>query len=114
MTKCKCLCCDWQGEESDVRLPIPDLFERLDDGVTVMPAGECPNCGSLAYNEDALAEMQLADAAPDLLAACEAIVNHIESLPDDTEKCRILKLSLNNRAGDMIRQAIAKAKGGAA
>lgn len=50
-------------------------------------------------------------AAFDLLAACEALVSHVESLPDDTEKCRILRLCLNNRAGDLIREAIAKARG---
>lgn len=50
-------------------------------------------------------------AAPELLKACKAIVEHVESLPNDTEKCRILRLALNNRAGDLIRAAIAKAEG---
>jgi hypothetical protein len=56
-------------------------------------------------------------AAPGLLEACEAFVRHIETMPDDTEKGRILGLALNNRAGDMIRAgemiraAIAKATG---
>lgn len=50
-------------------------------------------------------------AAPELLEACQELVKHIETLPDDTEKCRTLKLALNNRARDMIRKAIEKATG---
>lgn len=39
--------CDWAGAASD--LPeIKDLPERITPGSEV-PAGECPNCGSLAY-----------------------------------------------------------------
>jgi hypothetical protein len=50
-------------------------------------------------------------AAPELLAACLELVEHIETLPDDTEKCRILRLALNNRAGEKIKEAINKATG---
>ena len=49
-------------------------------------------------------------ASLDLLRAAKALVSHIEELPDDTEKCRHLKLALNNRAGEELREAIAKAE----
>ena len=49
-------------------------------------------------------------AAPDLLHACKAFVKHIESLPDDTEKCRHLRLSLKNRPGELLIEALAKAE----
>ena len=40
--------CDWTGTEADLTWPPPDLHLRLDPGGTV-PAGECPECGVLAY-----------------------------------------------------------------
>lgn len=49
--KCECDDCDWIGPESDLRCElgdIPDLCERLDPG-GVVPSGECPECGALAY-----------------------------------------------------------------
>jgi hypothetical protein len=51
------------------------------------------------------------DTAAELLTACKAFVKHIESLPDDTEKCRHLRLALENRPGELLMEAIAKAKG---
>jgi len=45
-----------------------------------------------------------------LLAACKAIVEHTNNLPDKPERTRILKLALNNRAGNMIKAAIAEAE----
>ena len=53
--------------------------------------------------------INLVNAAPKLLAACIELVKHIETLPDDTEKCRILRLALNNRAGEQVKEAINKA-----
>jgi len=49
-------------------------------------------------------------AAPEMLEALEALTKHIDDLPDGTEKCRTLKTALNNRAGDLIRAAIEKAR----
>jgi predicted nucleic acid-binding protein len=64
-----------------------------------------------AHENEQTANARLIAAAPDLLEACLALVTHLEELPEDTEKCRHLKLALNNRAGDMIHAAIAKARG---
>jgi hypothetical protein len=47
----------------------------------------------------------------DLLKACIYFVKSIESLPDDTEKCRHIKLCFNNRAGELFLEAVNKAKG---
>jgi hypothetical protein len=44
----------------------------------------------------------------ELLDACKTFVKHIESLPDDTEKCRHLRLALENRPGELLIEAIAK------
>lgn len=46
---------------------------------------------------------QLADAVSDL-------IRHMDSLPDDNEKCRILKTALNNRSGDLINDAMLHAR----
>lgn len=43
----KCDNCDWQGR-ADCANQISDVEERLDPGGEV-PAGECPECGALAY-----------------------------------------------------------------
>jgi len=77
---CKCDACGWQGDESQLRCEfgdIEDLYERLDpDGI--VPVGECPECGSLAYVEPSqwqpVASDTLTAAAPELLAACEYVV----------------------------------------
>jgi len=42
--------CDWQGTLGEVG-GIQDPGERLEVGGTV-PAGECPECGALAYLKD--------------------------------------------------------------
>jgi hypothetical protein len=66
---------------------------------------------SCLFRAELTEQERIAAAAPDMLAALEAVVAHIDSLPGDTERCRILKLALNNRAGDMVFAAIAKARG---
>jgi len=48
---CKCDNCQWTGIESQLGktlFQIHRLAERLDPG-SVVPAGECPKCGSFAY-----------------------------------------------------------------
>lgn len=49
--RCECEDCDWHGIADQLGCEfadIPDLYERLDIGSEV-PAGECPDCGCLAY-----------------------------------------------------------------
>lgn len=43
----ECDNCDWEGTLEQLGI-IKDAHERLDPGST-MPAGECPECGALAY-----------------------------------------------------------------
>lgn len=53
-TRCECGNCEWTGPESKLGCElgdVPDLYERLDPG-GVVPAGECPECGALAYPVD--------------------------------------------------------------
>lgn len=45
-----------------------------------------------------------------LLAAAEDFIETIDNISDYTEKGRILRRALNNRAGEMLRAAIAAAK----
>lgn len=55
---CSCDNCDWQGAESMLSADTastPDLAARLDAG-GVVPAGECPVCGALAYYDDETTE----------------------------------------------------------
>lgn len=46
-TPCACDNCEWKGP-AELLEPIHDIEQRLDPGGTV-PAGECPECGALAY-----------------------------------------------------------------
>lgn len=46
-TICCCDGCDWRGAAEELD-DIDRLHERLDAG-GVVPAGECPACGALAY-----------------------------------------------------------------
>jgi len=69
---CKCGTCDWRGTESDLTIhlaEIPGLGERLDAGATV-PAGECPECGYLAYLSEP-------ENAPDLRDALRATAREL-------------------------------------
>ncbi len=48
---CRCDNCTWTGPTSKLGCQledVPDLSIRLDPGGEV-PAGECPECGCLAY-----------------------------------------------------------------
>lgn len=51
---CECGNCDWTGPEEKLGCEfdnIPDLWQRIEPGGTV-PAGECPECGALAYCQE--------------------------------------------------------------
>ena len=51
LRNCHCGNCNWTGDEAELATPLdltPGLNIRLDAGATV-PAGECPECGALAY-----------------------------------------------------------------
>jgi hypothetical protein len=43
----RCDNCNWEGGAEELK-PIRDLASRLDPG-GVVPSGECPECGALAY-----------------------------------------------------------------
>ena len=48
---CKCDNCQWEGAADDLGIAlfeIHHLADRLDPG-SIVPAGECPECGSFAY-----------------------------------------------------------------
>jgi hypothetical protein len=68
-TPCYCGNCDWRGSFDGTKI-IHDFEERIDPGAEV-PAGECPECGALAYIDTP--ETRARGAAEDLLAALEAL-----------------------------------------
>lgn len=43
----ECADCSWRGHINDVK-PIRHYWERVDEDDDNEPAGECPECGSLA------------------------------------------------------------------
>lgn len=43
----KCANCDWEGKANKL-LPIRNLSQRIEPS-EIVPAGECPDCTSLAY-----------------------------------------------------------------
>ena len=51
---CACGNCDWSGPISAAKEPR-DLWARVDAGCEV-PAGECPQCGALAYLPETILE----------------------------------------------------------
>jgi len=50
--KSKCVCdnCDWKGKPEDLD-EIDDLLERITGADDIIPAGQCPECGALAFEE---------------------------------------------------------------
>lgn len=59
----RCVCDDCSEETMSQDLDmVTDIEERVNPGF-IMPAGQCPHCGALAYYAD--------DAAPDYSAQCE-------------------------------------------
>lgn len=73
---CQCNNCDWQGKSEDLQ-PVADVQDRVEAGC-LMPAGECPECGALAYYADNAAPEWTADATlaklrKALVAFCETV-----------------------------------------
>lgn len=55
---CHCASCDWKGKELELGkalCEINHLWERLEPG-EITPVGECPECGALAYLDEANTE----------------------------------------------------------
>lgn len=50
--RCECANCDWRGPMSALK-DIKRYHERVDPEDGVEPAGECPECGCLAYDAEA-------------------------------------------------------------
>lgn len=53
MSNCRCDNCDWTGPAEKLACTLEEcegLNERLDAG-SVVPAGDCPECGCFAYLE---------------------------------------------------------------
>lgn len=58
----RCQNCDWKGDPDDAN-PYHDFWSRVEPGDTV-PAGDCPDCGSHVFIDDARSRLQV--AAPKL------------------------------------------------
>ena len=55
---CQCGNCDWEGPAADLDA-ANNLMERLEPNPwTLLPAGDCPECGCLAYGMQDAAEYQ--------------------------------------------------------
>ena len=54
LSKVLCDGCGWKGSEEDTN-DIDKCSERVSPG-GIMPAGECPKCGALAFPEGCLVE----------------------------------------------------------
>ena len=80
---CECGNCDWKGAAAALDA-IEDAQERLSPGETV-PAGECPECGALAYlaKEEAPAAPAISGDAVSALAAAERFISGFEG--DETQ-----------------------------
>lgn len=95
--------------------PGPFTVGGLDDGTLIIQSEHEPDAlaelpyGGPAYEPRQRANAHLFAAAPDLLAACEALSARMDSF------CRsgIVPDHLDKRAMEQARAAIAKAKGGA-
>lgn len=70
--------CDWTGTAEDLEM-ISDFEERVSAGFTC-PAGQCPECGALAYlvKKEEPSAAHLERAAPEMFAALAAAVARVE------------------------------------
>jgi hypothetical protein len=105
--KCSCPNCDWSGDTSELDPVGIEVFQRIEPGDT-FPNGECPECEALV----SIAE-PLRDAAPDLLAACETVVNDCNSILNGNDMSGMSDQELFSAIKQTLTTAIAKAKGGA-
>lgn len=109
LTQCRCDCCDWFGPMQDLRAQLEEVeypLERLEPG-SIVPAGECPECGAFAYIDDG--EQRLRDASMGLLCSLQSCAEMLEEM---------LRTAASNDQADAIglvlsdaRAAIAKATG---
>ena len=58
--QCACFNCGWNGGEAELG-EIKGFYERVQPGDTAVPAGECPECGCLAYLKDEDDELLLTE-----------------------------------------------------
>ena len=82
-TDCQCDDCEWRGNQVDLDdIDALRFGETLNDGsggVTILPAGECPDCGAFVYLDCQASHWQAAQHAPELLAQLEALAVQIEA-----------------------------------
>lgn len=107
MANCACDNCDWIGDEDDVNAPS-DLWERLSPG-SVVPSGECPECGALCY------PLSLRDSKISIevtTSELSTVVNALKAHADAQEHERVfvyndaeLEKSLTDSAAQMLALA---------
>jgi hypothetical protein len=127
---CECDNCTWTGRDNETA-EIQSYYERVTPG-GIAPAGECPECGALAYpvpcpsfRDDGrgccidcgefhghsepfhAGNDRLIDAAADLLEALQNMVAHFPHWASQIEMKQIDRDAIN-----MARAAIAKATEG--
>lgn len=119
-----CANCDWEGTDEQTK-PASDIEERHTIGC-IYSDQECPECGALCYPTDPSesfpwspfvtykndAEKRVHEAAPDLLAALEAIVARERGEFDNPHL--LAHGPLSSKTEDILaiaRAAIAQAKG---
>lgn len=100
----RCNNCEKTWYNDEVLLWIKGFFERTEPGNEI-PAGECPECGALCYVVKPVDHLR--EAAPDLLEACEEMLQVLNVLDGDgailyNDECNWSKWE----------KAISKAKGG--
>lgn len=99
--RCACDACDWKGPAGHVHT-IHDPEQRLEPGA-VVPVGECPKCGVLAYLDEPTDRIR--NAAPDLLSVLQ------EMLPRFSDLRELGGFARDSELADRARAAIAKAEG---
>ena len=73
---CHCGDCDWTGSGKELDM-IHDIQERIDPG-SIVPAGECPDCGALAYLDKTLEAEDARAKKEDAGRAMLAVLKYID------------------------------------